>query len=515
MSEFEKMEGLQEAVEQEELEALVGEFDLADLAEFDDELNFEAADLESIKPVYTTKEKLKFILMNNTAFSIVKWCFAGLGLVGLVLYILSMVDVSISETLSQTVAAGLTNALTAVSSMITVSLLEILAGVVALGILGYAGFLVFKTIKEKEGVKIAGFWVQFAYVLLAIFGTGFLIYTMCYGVTTNRARVYTNENFGYKPDLFYEQSLHGSTIFFADKVNAAAVDGIEHQSIFYTPTGHSRYNSTGSSLEQISKAVNACYILAAEDYPFLKGEVVNAKPLLLSPMYTSMGIGSIYSPFTGEVLINTDYPELAMPMQVARAIAKQRGFADDADASFIAFLVCSKYADQLADMTTNYNCDYIKYSAYMDAYMEVGSISYAMSQNIHLYCAASLKETAKKDFIAYVDQIDALYGNINTLEFIAADSKTSTADYRDLSKLLYVDYNVRVNNGQIKLTYVENPNDKYLGAIPLMSSKYQYVRYLISYFHAEEADFAAEATELHETYNPQPQPNDGSGGDLV
>ncbi len=512
MSEFEKMEGLQEAIELDELEALVGEFSLSDLAEFDEELEFDAADLDLIKPAYTTKEKMKLLLMNNTVFSIIKWCFAGLGLVGLVLYILAMVDSGISEALSGTLAAAVSNGLASVSTMLTFSLLEVLAAVVIVGILGYAGFLVYKTIKEKEGIKIAGLWVQFAYVLLAIFGTGFLIYTMAYGVTTNRTRLYNVEDFQYKPNLFYEQSLHGGTIYYVDKVNAAAVDGIKNQTIFYTETGHSRYASTGSSLNDISKAVNACYKLAAEDYPFLKGEVVDAKPLLLSPMYTAMGIGSMYSPLTGEVLVNTDYPELALPIQIARAIAKQRGITDENDAKFIAFLVCSKYADQLSHMTTPYNFDYIKYSAYMDAYMEVGSISYEVNKNIHLYCAAALKETAKKDFIAYVDQIDALYGNINTLEFTAADSKTSTAAYQDLPKLLYADFNNRVDSNKLALKFVAGEGKE--GAVPLNSTKYQYVRYLISYFQNAEDEFAAEVADIYETYNPEPEPNDGSK-DLV
>ncbi|MBR2012727.1 MAG: DUF3810 family protein [Clostridia bacterium] len=508
MSEFEKMEGLQEAVELDELEALVGEFTLGDLAEFDEDLEFQAADLDLIKPAYTTKEKMKLLLMNNTVFSIIKWCFAGLGLVGLVLYILAMVDTGISESLSQTLAAGISNALASVSNLMTVSLLEILAGVVIVGLLGYAGFLVYKTIKEKEGIKIAGFWVQFGYVLLAIFGTGFLIYTMAYGVTTNRVRLYNKEDFGYKPNLFYEQTLHSGTIYYVDQVNNAAVDGIKNQTIFYTETGHSRYASTGSSLASISKAVNACYMLAAEDYPFLKGEVVDAKPLMLSPMYTAMGVGSMYSPLTGEILVNTDYPELAIPMQIARAIAKQRGITNDADARFIAFLVCSKYADQLSQMNTPYNFDYIKYSAYMDAYMEVGSISYDVNKNIHLYCSAALKETAKKDFIAYVDQIDALYGNINTLEFIAAGSKTSTADYQDLSKLLYVDFVTRVKNNKLSLHWVAGENKP--GAVPVKAEKYQYARYLISYFQNSEKEYAAEANELYAVYNPEPDVNDDS-----
>jgi hypothetical protein len=197
MAENEKLEGMQ----MEELEALAGEFTLDDLAEFDNEFEFDVSDLDSIKPVYTTKEKLKLILMNNTVFSIIKWCIAALGLVGLVLYILAAVDSGISESLTTSISAGVRNVLTSISNVLPVSLLEVLALVVVVGLLGYAGFLIYKTIKEKEGIKIAGFWVQFGYVLLAIFGFGFLLYTLTFGVTTNRTKLYKSYlKDSYKPN---------------------------------------------------------------------------------------------------------------------------------------------------------------------------------------------------------------------------------------------------------------------------------------------------------------------------
>ncbi len=521
MAEYDKMEemqvevndDLQTGISPEELEALAGEFSLDDLAAFDGELEFDSEALDAIKPVYSKKEKAKLIWMNNTAFSIIKWCFAGLGLVGLVLYILALIDPGISEALSTTVSAAVRGGLTVVSNLLPISLLEILAGVVLVGILAYAVFLVIKTIKQKEGVRIAGYWVQFAYVLLAVFGTGFLLFSMTYGVTTNRPRLYNTVQFreqGYVPNLYKEQTLDSSLIYYVDRINEVAADGIENETIFYTATGHSRYASTGSSLAEIGDAVNACFDLAAEDYPFLAGERVEAKPMLLPVMYTKMGIGSIYSPLTSEILINTDYPEIAVPLQVARAIAKQRGIADDADAKFVAFLVCTKYADLLADMGAEYNLDYIKYAAYMDAYMEVGNVAFSLSNNMHLYCTAALKETAKKDMIAYVKHIDLLYDNINALEFIAAGEKTSTADYKDLPKLLYVNFNSRVNNGDISLSYNTDDNP-----VRATASKYMFSRYLVSYFATEEEAFMAEAEDLYATYNPEAQPNDGSGGDAA
>ncbi len=501
MAENEKLEGLQ----LEELEALAGEFTLDDLAEFDNEFEFDVSDLEAIKPVYTTKEKLKLILMNNTVFSIIKWCFAGLGLVGLVLYILAMVSTDISESLTKTLSNGVRGALTAVSNLLPVSLMEILAIVVAVGVLGYIGFLVYKTIKEKEGIKIAGLWVQLAYVLLAIFGTGFLIYTMCYGVTTNRAKLYnTYLKDVYGPYMFKSQTMNSAMIYYADQINEVAVDGREN--IFFTPAGHSRYASVGRSIEEIGEAVNACFKAAGQENSFLRGGEVKAKKLLFSPLYTAMGIGSIYSPLTSEVLINPDYPEVVVPMQVARSIAKQRGITDDADASFIAFLVCTRYADAVAT-EGKYNMDYIKYATCMDAYLEVGSLVYRVDPNRHLYCAAALKESAKKDVIAFVKDLDAIYGNISNLEFTAANGKTSTSDYKVLAKLLYKDFNNRVENGIITLPY--NTNEE---PVPAKSRRYYYLRYLVSYFTAQEnGEWGQEVDAVYEEYNPEPLPNDGSG----
>lgn len=505
MAENEKQEGLQ----MEELEALAGEFTLDDLAEFDNELEFDVSDLESIKPVYTTKEKLKLILMNNTVFSIIKWCIAGLGLIGLVLYILAVASSDISESLTTTLSKGVRGALTTVSNLLPFSLMEILAIVVAAGILGYAGFLIYKTIKAKEGVKIAGIWVQFGYVLLAVFGAGFLIYTMCYGVTTNRPQLYkTHLKDVYYPGLCTEQTLDSAMIYYTDQLNEVAVEGLSN--IYYTATGNSRYASTGSSIKEISDAVNACFDLAAEDYAFLKGGKVTAKRLMASPLYTAMGIGSIYSPLTSEVLINADFPEVAVPMQVARAIAKQRGITNDGDASFIAFLVCTQYAEELADAGSSYNMDFIKYSAYFDAYLEVGGVVYRLGPDMHLYCASALKESVKKDVIAYTKGIDTLYGNVSNLEFVASGDKTSTSDYKVLAKLLYKDFNNKISDGDIVMEYdsADNP-------VPLKSKKYTYARYLISFFAEDEGgDWGSAVDEVYEEYNPEPLPNDGTGTGL-
>ncbi len=520
MAENEKLEGLHldaeegfetedfEGLRAEDLDALAGEFTLDDLAEFDEEFEFDVSDLESIKPEYTLKEKLKMILMSNTAFSIVKWCFAGLGLIGLVLYIMAMVSPAISESLSTSVASGVTGVLTAISNVLPFSLLEVLAIVALVGILAYAGFLVYQTIKtvktNKDGYKIAGIWVQFGYVLVAVFGTAFLFYSMCYGVTTNRTPFHyqSKEIYNtYKPDYYTQSALDGTMIYTIDQINEVAVNGMYN--IYFTPTGGACYAGAGDSLNEIGEAVNACYKEASKDYPFLKGSEVKVKKLLFAPLYSAMGIGSIYSPFTGEVLINTDYPQVALPMQVARSIAKHRGFTNDGEASIIAYLVCTDYADEIDG---DYNADFIKYAAEFDAYLEVGSLAYRLSKEVHLYCASALKESAKKNVIAYVKDLDTLYDNISKLEFTAASEKTPTDDYKILAKLLYVDFMKKEPNLDLKFNGPKDP-------VKAVGEKYLYSRYLVANFAKNELvnGWEEEVQEVWEEYNPAPQANDGSG----
>ncbi len=502
MAENEKFEGIQ----MEELEALAGEFTLDDLAQYDNELEFDVTDLESIKPVYSKKEKRRLIFMSSKVSSIIKWCLAGLGIVGLVMFILAMVSPDVSEALSSTVSKAVVGALATVSNLLPISLFEILVVVVLVGILAYVGFLVYKTIKEKEGIKIVGIWMQLVYSLLAVAGVGFLLFSICYGVTIYRPYLYQDHfKQAYAPLQFTEQTMGSSLIYYSDKINEVSVNGMLN--IYYAADGSSQYATEGASFEEIGEAINACFDLAAADFPVLSGSDVVVKEMIASPLYSMMGIGSMYCPFTGEILINTDYPELIAPMQIARTIAKQRGIADDGDASFVAYLVCTKYADQLAKAGSEYNLDYIKYAGYMDAYMEIGSVAYQVQADIHLYCTAALKENAKRDMVAYVKALDALYGNTADLEFVAAQQMTATNDYLELPKMLYMDFNKKVESGQIQLSYNTQDNP-----VPVNSTDYFYMRYLVTDYTQNMGAWENDAKELYNEKNKAPLPNDGKPG---
>jgi hypothetical protein len=82
-----------------------------------------------------------------------------------------------------------------------------------------------------------------------------------------------------------------------------------------------------------------------------------AKPLLGSTLFSYLGISGIFVPFTGEPSVNALQPGVALPLVVAHEKAHQRGITHEGEASFAAFLVCSREESH----------PYLRYAAYLFA----------------------------------------------------------------------------------------------------------------------------------------------------
>jgi hypothetical protein len=69
------------------------------------------------------------------------------------------------------------------------------------------------------------------------------------------------------------------------------------------------------------------------------------KPLLATALVRPFGVAGMYFPFTGEALLLRDLPGVLLPKEMAHEMAHQRGFASEADANALAFLVARETAD--------------------------------------------------------------------------------------------------------------------------------------------------------------------------
>lgn len=111
------------------------------------------------------------------------------------------------------------------------------------------------------------------------------------------------------------------------------------------------------------------YKEAAKTYPTLGGSYGSAKGILISPLMNYTNITGIYIPFTAEANVNTAIMDYELPFTAAHEMAHQRGYTNEDEANFIAFLVCINSS----------NAD-IQYSGWMMANIYSGNQLYRYDQ---------------------------------------------------------------------------------------------------------------------------------------
>ncbi|MBE6637164.1 MAG: DUF3810 domain-containing protein [Ruminococcaceae bacterium] len=226
--------------------------------------------------------------------------------------------------------------------------------------------------------------LRFAFVLLAVLS--FFVSSFCLGFAA-----------GYRGT-----SLSDKLGLVQSKVSAEELDTTARQLLkeMKPLLDEIRYRRDGSSimpysLSDMNDKLQEAYRNAAEDYAFLPTFTSRIKPIVLSEPMTYTHISGVYSYFTGESNINTNFPDYTLPYTAAHELAHQRGIAKEDEANFIAFLVCLQSEDP-----------YIRYSGYMSVYEYVISALYRADKDRY---HALLKETDfafRYEMIAYNEFFD-------------------------------------------------------------------------------------------------------------
>ncbi|MBQ8605245.1 MAG: DUF3810 family protein [Clostridia bacterium] len=428
-------------------EATAGEVAAADtetetLLELD-ELSEQKNKKENPEENMSTGRKVRALLMRPIASSIIKWLFIPFGIAALVIYLIATSSRSMGETFAKSLGM-VSNGIAMVFSFIPIPVFEILICALALGLLAYIIYLIVRTIQIKGLFHKLGMWVQFLYTLISLTCVFAILITLSYGIFTYRQPL--SKSTDYTNAKVTNKNFSETMLYLIDNVNNSLAEGVANKTIFRTVSGFTRYNTSGRSTQAITAKISQAFDNASKDIPTLKGSKLKSKELLFSPLYSKYQIASVYSPITGEICVNGDYPEVIMPMQIAKTMAKQRGYVDDDDAAFIAYIVCTKYSDD----------DYIEYAGYFNAYLELSSKFYNENgKTLHLYMSNALIDMAKKEYVQVVKKLDTLYGYSSELQYKPANDELPASQYCDVAKLMLVDFRERVNNGSIKIDSTE------------------------------------------------------------
>lgn len=93
------------------------------------------------------------------------------------------------------------------------------------------------------------------------------------------------------------------------------------------------------------------------------------KQIAVSKLMTYTHIAGVYTYYTGEANLNTNFPSYTLPYTAAHELSHQRGTAREDEANFLAFLVCMESDDE-----------YIKYSGYLNLFEYVAGALYKCRQ---------------------------------------------------------------------------------------------------------------------------------------
>lgn len=144
------------------------------------------------------------------------------------------------------------------------------------------------------------------------------------------------------------------------------------------------------SLSELDDKINDAYDKICKEYSFIQKLNTSVKPVMLSKPWTYTHIAGVYTFFTGEANINTNFPDYTLPFTVAHEKAHQRGISREDEANFIAFLVCIASDDP-----------YIRYSGYLSVYEYTSSALYSADKEVYYTVLADMDRRVRCELIAY------------------------------------------------------------------------------------------------------------------
>ncbi|MCQ2456789.1 MAG: DUF3810 domain-containing protein [Clostridia bacterium] len=150
---------------------------------------------------------------------------------------------------------------------------------------------------------------------------------------------------GFEVGEVTESELERTAVLVATRLNGIAdeIDFTDRSSV----RGYTHAETVDKCFESYGKL--------SGEYPFIDNFRAPVKRLAVSPLMTYTHISGLYSFYTGEANLNTNYPEFVNVFTTAHEMAHQRGVAREDEANFTAYLVCIGSDDV-----------YMQYSGYLN-----------------------------------------------------------------------------------------------------------------------------------------------------
>lgn len=280
-------------------------------------------------------------------------------LISLAVSLISYLSVSFAEGYCRTVGSFIRMVLAKITGIFPFSVAETLVAAFLI-FLVYSLFRSFYVIFSKtDSVE---FEDRANKVLICIFLCAFSLYNFSFAPSNHRRPL--EENLGLEREPLSSEQLYECMVKVTEELKVCLDNG----DIRRTPSGSS---CLPYSYTELSDVLNGIYRDSYEKYPFLSRFDSKAKLVMLSPLMTYTHISGIYVPFTGEININTNYPDYVIAFSTAHEMAHQRGIAREDEANFTAFLVLYESDD-----------NYLRYCALLELYDYLSDALYSADEEL-------------------------------------------------------------------------------------------------------------------------------------
>ena len=237
----------------------------------------------------------------------------------------------------------------------------------------------------RAGTGSAASWLS---CLLLAAGILAVVYTLCCGINYHRRSFSAEE--GIVTYRYTVQDLKDVCLWLTEEVNSLS--------------GEVDRDSGGAMAVESREGEGAVEAMQelAEKFPSLEGYYPRPKKLIVSEILSYQGLTGIYSPFTVEANFNGDMTAYNIPFTACHELSHLRGFMQEEEANFIAFLAC----------TGSERTDF-QYSGYLSGWVYCMNALYRADQESWREVRPLLAEDVEPDLEANGAFWDAYEGRIS------------------------------------------------------------------------------------------------------
>lgn len=310
--------------------------------------------------------------------------FFGIGIFAFAMYMIAKRNIGLADFISQTFGRVTRWVLATVTSAFPLSMAEML--------LWFSPVLcVVVAVLALRCVRRS--WKSFSRFISGILAIASLVYSVfVFSVGSAHYGTRIADKMGIERRDVSAQELYDTASVLLDTI-------IEQLDEVVYPEG--TYSKMPYSYEEMNKKLNESFAIVRAQYNGIDNITSRTKPVILSPYWTYTHISGMYTFFTGEANVNTNYPDFVMASSAAHEMAHQRGVVSEDEANFIAFVVCYTSDDP-----------FLRYAGCMDVYQDVSSSLASASPELYAKLSAKVPAEVRGEFKAYSEFFDKYRENV-------------------------------------------------------------------------------------------------------